>query len=410
FEHLAGGPVAIGLFNLVPILFLLAWTLSQAKSASWSWGPKAMTLPLFFFTVWALLRLVDAPARLLFIFGGDFLFVWLVYLYCVNRRPPLKLALASIIVIQGLVGCLQFVFQRDLGLTLIGELPLNPAFSGVTVLRARGLPWLRAYGLTAHPNLYGALLALCLLLLLVWRPPRSRQETLALLPIFALGLAGLFFSFSRTAWLAGALSFLVWLVLSRRGITGQGCSWLRWLLFPTLILIIALALYGDLVFSRVANFQEPLEARSINQRLYDAGLALQLARMHPLLGVGLGRNVDAAARIAENAERVHNVLLLAAAELGMPGLILVLWLLLAPLRPYWRLCHQGQYVRCAAGLGPWLLVLLVNQLDTTLWLTANWQTAILFGLAAGNAAVNLLQETKERPLQPARVVAARSEG
>lgn len=389
FEEIAGGPVKLGALNLLPVLLVASWAVLQWQLREWRWGPRSITYPLLFFSLWALLRLEGATARLVFIYGGDLVFVWLIYLYYVNRRPPLAPILGPVIVLQSVVGCLQFLFQRDLGLILLGELPLNPAFEGVTVLMARGEPWLRAYGLTAHPNLLGALLALSLVLLISSYRGGLQEKKVYLLPVFALGLAGLFFSFSRSAWLGFVVGLVVWVITRWRGFAGASRRVLWWLVPAALLIALGLFIYGDLVTSRFVNLQ-PLEARSISQRLYDAELALQLTRHDPWLGVGLGRNMEAASRIGADAERVHNVLLLGSAELGLPGLLFVLWLLLGPLWALLKLYRQGHYERCAAGLSPWMVMLVVNQFDTTLWLTGNWQTAILFGLAAGNTAYQLL--------------------
>lgn len=397
FDLLAGAPMRVGIFNLLPVSLVLFWAWLQKRDSHWRWGPPILSLPLLLFSLWAAIRVLDATPRHMFIYLGDLILVWLVYLFIINRSPRLRPILAVVILIQGVVACLQFALQRDLGLTFLGELPLNPAFSGVTVLQARGEPWLRAYGLTAHPNLVGALLALCLLLLLVRNREGWRGGAVLWLPVLALGFAGLFFSFSRTAWLGAGAGLVVWFLLRRRvGAAAPRTNYL-WLLLPAILLVLALIFYGDLVISRFANLQEPLEARSISQRLADARLALQLAAEHPWLGVGLGRNVHAAMRLSLEADRVHNVFLLSAAELGLPGLILVSWLLLGPLAAYYSLYRRGQYARCAAGVAPWLLIVVVNQFDVTLWLTGNWQTAILFALAAGNAAQYLLQPTEPSP-------------
>ncbi len=389
FEHLAGGPMSLGILNLLPLALALLWLGAERKQAAWTWGPRVVTLPLALFTAWALFCLIGAPFRLLFIYGGGFAIMWLTYLFYVNRRPPLGSILVPVIFVQGVVGCLQFALQHDLGLAALGELPLNPAFEGVTVLRARGEPWLRAYGLTAHPNLYGALLAVGLLLMVVTRERGDHWRPFVFLAAFLVGLAGLFFSFSRSAWLAAAISGLFWAALAQP----QTFKGLRrpnlWLLIPLMLVALALISYGDLIVSRFTNLEEPIEAQSINQRFSDARLALQLARQNPLLGVGLGNNVEAASAISQEAGRVHNVLLLSAAELGLPGLILAGWLLLAPFAAYWSLLRSGKRAMTASGLSPWLLVVIVNQFDTTLWMTGNWQTAILFALAAGNAAVYL---------------------
>lgn len=404
FDHLAGGPVKFGILNLVPLLFVASWAAKQYRSGSWTWGPLPITIPLALFSLWALFRLDGAPFRLQFIFGGDFVLVWITYLYVINQRPPLRPILAIVVVIQSIVGSLQFFTQGDLGLVALGELPLNPAFEGVTVLQARGAAWLRAYGLTAHPNLFGALLALCLLLI-VARTKRLRSLVSYLLPVIILGIVGLFFSFSRTAWLGAGLGFAIWLAPQAHRLKTLR-QWRWWLLVPLLLLGLILFAYGDLVMSRLVNLDEPLEARSINQRLEDARLALQLARENPLMGVGLGYNVDAASQIDEHAARVHNVLLLALAELGIPGLVLILLLLLSPLFAFVPLLRRREYQRAATGLAPWVAVIVVNQFDTTLWLNGNWQTAILFALAASHAVSYLQPEPRAlaQPVEPTEVV------
>ena len=39
-------------------------------------------------------------------------------------------------------------------------------------------------------------------------------------------------------------------------------------------------------------------------------------------------------------------------------------------------------------ISPWVAMLVVNTFDTTLWLSGNWQTAILFALLAANIVVS----------------------
>jgi O-antigen ligase len=94
-----------------------------------------------------------------------------------------------------------------------------------------------------------------------------------------------------------------------------------------------------------------------------------------LTGVGLGSYTDVAQTVNPQAARVHNVLLLVTAELGLPGLLPLLWLLLAPL--------TFKPLRPAA-LAPWIAMLIIGLFDGTLWLTSNWQTAVLFGLLTAN--------------------------
>lgn len=167
---LARGTFAPGALTLLAPLVAAGWLLPYAldgdRRAGWRWGPRAVTLPLLGLTVWGLLRLGWRTPEAAALFGGGLLVAWLVYLFVLNERPSLALPLAVVVVVQAGVALVQFGLQRDLGLTWLGELPLVPLREGISVLQARGQPWLRAYGLTDHPNYLGALLAALLLVLL----------------------------------------------------------------------------------------------------------------------------------------------------------------------------------------------------------------------------------------------------
>jgi O-antigen ligase len=329
----------------------------------------------------------------LFVYGGGLLLAWFTYLFVVNHLQSLRTTLAIVIVAQATVGILQFLVQGDLGLLLLGELPLNPAFSGISVIHARNLPWLRAYGLMAHPNLYGALLALCMAIMLTEDDSEvtAKDAGSRHWPVVAIGMSGLFVSFSRAAWLGTVVGLGTW--FSVRWRHGWRPSWKGyiWLFILTLTLTIALVMYGDLAGNRFVNLQDPLEARSINQRLSDARIALQLGLQEPVVGVGFGRYVDVAVGVSADAQRVHNVFLLVFAELGLPGLVLVIWLFFGPARALIDVYRRGSSLVAVRGMAPWLVVIVVNQLDTTLWLGGNWQTAILFALAAGHVSRTLSQ-------------------
>ncbi len=395
FGELAGGPVAVGILNFLPLLVVAGWLRSRLRRRPrrWRWGRPALTLPFLGLSILSVLSLRPAADRLAFIYLGGLLVVWLVYLYVLNERPLLWPALVAVVVIQSAVAIGQFFAQRDLGLSVLGELSLDPAVAGTSVLAARGRPWLRGYGLTAHPNLLGAMFTLLLLLLLpVYR--RARQPLATMLAITgAIGLLGLLVTFSRASWLAFASGAVIWLVaalLAGRRQRTDGLTPFRfrlgWLLVLIPLLILAVS-YGDLIGGRLVALETPLEARSIGERQRDARLAAEIIRQHPWRGVGLGRYHEAATALDAEAARVHNVTLLVAAELGVGGLLL--WLALA-LAPFW-LAARGQ-LRLAA-LAPWAAMLVLNFFDTMLWWSSNWQTAMLFGL--------LLAHMAARPAGPA---------
>ncbi|HEX6387540.1 MAG TPA: O-antigen ligase family protein [Anaerolineae bacterium] len=448
YDLLAGAPVKLGVFNVLPALVVAGWlgerVLNRKARPAWSWGRRAITLPLLGLTILGLLTLNPAILRRTFIHGGGLILTWLVYLYVINERPRLTLPICLIILTQAGVAIAQFALQRDLGLVAMGELPLNPLFEGITVLYARGQPWLRAYGLTAHPNLLGALLATLLLLLLPvygrWRGWRKA----GLIIVMSVGALGLLVSFSRAAWLGLATGMLAWTILSGRlatifrqseqqqGEAGNRRPPVRRVLLLLLLLLpllIFLWLNYDLVLSRFVALSTPVEAESISQRLDDARTALRVIADYPLFGVGLGNYVYAALHFDPDANRVHNVPLFVAAELGIVGGLLWLWLAVAPFWPGREKERQGskgageQGSRGAeeqgrlvtearspvylnnrrlstpspAQLAPWVAMIAMSMFDTMLWWSSNWQTAILFALLAAHLTREVTNATDQRP-------------
>jgi O-antigen ligase len=347
------------------------------------------------------LSLALPPAPGTFFYVTMIVLAWLVYLYLLNERPALTTAVGIVLLVQGLIAIAQFYLQREIGLNEVGELVLDLDVEGTSVLWARGRNWLRGYGLTTHPNVLGAILCTCLLLYLPqftkWQQwPLYRQVTF--LAIVLSGITGLFLSFSRAAWLAfvaGLLGWLlIWLIQRRRHtqIARLVVNPMPRTLFIGLLLVLPtlwlFVTYHDLAFSRFVNLESAIEAKSISERLGSAGIALELIATHPWRGVGLGRFVAAAQAIGPNAGRVHNVPLLIAAELGIIGLLLWLWLVLAPFWRLWRpmaMNTTGHPVRPAAfQFAPWVAMIVLNLFDTTLWLGENWQTALLFVVLAAH--------------------------
>ncbi len=405
-EDFAGGPLAAGVANFLPLLAAICALASRLLTRrSWTWGPLAVFLPLLGLTLISLLRVDLGNFRLVFLYAGMFGLAWFVYLFVINERPRLVWPLAFVLVIQSAVAVGQFLMQRDLGLAALGELPLHPALEGNSVLWARGQPWLRAYGLTAHPNLLGALMAALILLILPARGQASGKERMALTVVLLVGAVGLFLSFSRTAWLTLATGLVVWWALARLiepvRFGGQRTGQRRLRLLLGLIPLAALLfVYRDLVFSRFFSLNTPIEAQSIEQRLHDYSLAVEVIRDNPAIGTGLGYYIDAAQRLDPDAARVHNVALLVTAELGVVGFLLWLGLMLSP---FWLLLRGRMAAEIGGGdfsftypapqVAPWVAMLVANTFDTMLWLSSNWQTSILFALLLANL-VRLIAEAR----------------
>jgi O-antigen ligase len=144
--------------------------------------------------------------------------------------------------------------------------------------------------------------------------------------LFGLCLVGLVLTFSRETWLVGFC-----------GLVLVSAYWLRSRVNPAFGLVIVVVVSVVVVLSGViglvSTFYNPDEVYGF-ERIYYYATALQMFATHPLLGVGAG-NYQFFDRSYEGQEAggiAHNQFLTLAAETGLVGLALFLWLLLRLLK------------------------------------------------------------------------------
>jgi len=152
------------------------------------------------------------------------------------------------------------------------------------------------------------------------------------------------------------------------------------LLAALLGLVIAIIPLRELIFTRISDSPLSTESFSINARTYLAGEALSFFREQPLSGVGVGAFiVRLSQRVVEGylIEPVHNVFLLAASELGIAGVILLLGLVFVIGLQSIRARRVGSLVFSALLAG----LLVISLFDHSIWSLAPGR--MLFGLALG---------------------------
>ena len=345
-EMLAGETAVFGVLTLLPIIFV-SLRVCEFACLRVANGPLAVgrrqspimygdsenrtssrsTFILFAFFFLIVVRLSpDLSWRTVTQVGGVLL-AGLVYFGVWEQRPCLTPWLASVVVAQSSVAIGQFVAQSDLGLQFFAELPLDPTIKGISVIGTLEQPWLRGYGLTAHPNLLGAMLTTLLLWLLPRLSETSRRERCIYTAVFLVGLGGLFVSFSRGAWLGFGIGGGVWLLIhyrhSWRDLLAR--HW-RFVLVVGGLFLLVMLFYRDLIIGRVAFWETPIELFSLSERWWSIQVALEVIAEHGLWGVGAGNFLKVAQMYHPEAAPVHNIPLLVWAELGLPGLALWLWL------------------------------------------------------------------------------------
>ncbi len=365
------------------LLTLAAWTLSLvAAPRRVRAGPLFIAMPLAGLTALAIVSIGSSfdPAlslyhslRLILLAG--------LYIFLVNENISRAWIISAIglqIVIQSIVGLRQIGIQHSLGLSAWGELELDPAWSGVSIVFSNGIRILRAYGLTDHPNLLGGVVAFGLVAIAAAIASARNWQRAFLLPVFLLGTLILFFTFSRAAWLAFAIgiAFLAW----RYARTNQTRA-LRVLFLFCLAASILIAPFAwqsaDAIGMRVSRQDAPnqfaIERRSLDERAALNAAANTLFAEHPLTGVGIGALPVAMSARFPNFDfyyqPAHVVLLNAAAETGILGALFYFALMVAP----WIAMRQRRARNSSKMIGPAALLLaitLVGFFDYYSWLLA----------------------------------------
>jgi hypothetical protein len=412
--RLSGSRFQVGALVLLPVLAVGCWAMArllQRPRRRWRWGPAHIALPVFGFSALTLARVwpihIAHTAVVTVVAISLFL---AAYLYVLQDWPErwAVASLACLILFQGTVATIQFLRQGSAGLLWMGEPQLDPQGQGVSVIGVAGVRWMRAYGLTPHPNVLGGYLCMSTLACLGAMgslPVRFRRW---LGVCIAVGGMALFFTFSRAAWL-GTLTGLCYLAgMTRPWRTVHWrASRTRWAIVLSsaaliLVLVVLMARYGDLVITRFFRLRTPLEERAIRERIEDVGQAWSLIRIVPLKGTGPGYYVGALwARVGENRppgfRKVHSVPVLAAAELGIGGAILWLWLLLSP--PLVLASRASRAVfsaRRAGWAAAFLSATVLSVFDNYLYIPSTWWPAMYLGVFAGvwaRVASNLGEDT-----------------
>lgn len=356
------------------------WVVSRLLSrnrARLQWGPAFLTIPLLLVVIVSAVSSAQAVDPTYAAYTTVRLaFLPVLYLMLINaplRHGLIVWPLAAGMVIQGAVGVPQFLLGHTLGLEWLGETVAKAASPGVSVVMAGGQRWLRAYGLTPHPNILGGVVMASLLIAAGSYLTLAGRRRIALLGSLAIGLGTLLVTFSRAAWLGLAVGGLIllgllwWSSKARRPSTQLVKSALAPLAGLGLAVVVIFgAVNWPLIRPRLGLTSEGVEIRSVGERVMLNDAALVLIRARPWLGVGLGDFPVALLRLAPETVSyyssftpVHIVLLLATAELGFLGGLLWLALIGSPWVALWLRRKQVRMTPWWAGLSAAIAALTV---------------------------------------------------
>lgn len=254
----------------------------------------------------------------------------------------------------------------------------------------------RVFASMGNPNYLGEYMALYLPLgLALWLQQPRRQLVLAV-PLLMMG-AVLLLTGSRGAWLALLVAGVVFMLM-RGG---------RWTIFLFLGILAAPFVLPDWVLQRLVS-AITLQDTSAQYRLNMWQGVIAMLHKFWVLGTGIGAEVFAKGYEAfmlpeARAAHAHNLYLQVFAEMGILGIIAVLWTLLAVIRRTFVVGLRPRSSYLLAAVPAALLGLLFHGLVEYIWynpklLFAFWAVAGLgMGLVLGNRS-KVTVETDGSPL------------
>lgn len=275
----------------------------------------------------------------------------------------------------------QVALQHDLGLRFLGEFPLDPSRSGISIVQAEGVRWLRPYGLLPHPNMLGGFLIIGLLAAFAWTMNRRRLVWAVGVFLVLPGLWALLLTFSRSAWLGLAAGGFTALPLLIRGRLLHRVTSGRLIITIGAVLLVAglfALLYYPFLVSRVGVGSESIELRSVSDRTVYAAFAVRAIGERPITGVGMGNFPWRASYYLQftsfdlQGEPVHQVFLLAWAELGLVGLILTILALMLGIEAVLRREVDPSRTALLAGV---IALIVVGLFDHYPWTLPQFQAA-----------------------------------
>lgn len=294
-------------------------------------GKSIIILSMFGLMAISVLSIAWAPSKYI-AFNSVFLLIQAMALFICTLRFPFNInttawAFSMSGFVQSIFAFTQFATQKVYASKWLGMAAQDPSMQlGESVVETGLRRYLRSYGTFSHPNILGGFFVVAILfsIFLFFHSKKRWHEIIAL--IFAIcNIVGLTLTFSRSAYVAFAVSAVLYLVFiflkSKTHITRK--------IFFTVMLLAGTLLVGIIFQSAVSprlEIKERLEKKSLEERAIYTKESFLIIQKHFMAGAGKGNFTESVRREINEKKNpweyqpVHNIYLLSATELGIIGL------------------------------------------------------------------------------------------
>lgn len=241
---------------------------------------------------------------------------------------------AAFSTLEAIIALWQFRTQKSVGLLKLGEPLISKYLTGTANIVSGGTRFIRAYGTFPHPNILSAFMVTGVLVILYFLVNAKTAAQKALLSLILLiNTLGLTVSFSRAGYLAlicGLAIFFGYLIFHRHSNNNEPRQDIKGaMVIMAGCIILALVMFRPFLLTRAT-----ISDGASLQRIFYAKIGLKMIASQPIFGLGIGESLLHMQQFSPvflrywEIQPIHNYFLLAAAELGILGMLILLWVFL----------------------------------------------------------------------------------
>jgi hypothetical protein len=296
---------------IVDIPLVLLYILGRKKIRQSPYAIPALVMITIFF-IWSHIGMFFAPNQVMFrqetMTNIRAMLIFLSIILFINSKDELQgvfLGFAIGVSFQGLVAIHQWL-RGPVGLGFLGE---------------KNVGW-QAQGTFVHPSILGMYLSLLTILMYrvaVYLKPKFHGLYVA---AFFIGVTGLYASLNRATWIGFAASMTIMFIIDLFRGRALNKNAQKMLLIVTVIGIAGGLRYGGVIIARFNDSEESMNAKRSSSRKSLALDAVRIMNDHPVTGVGLNNYRMYVDPETLGLRIVHCSYLLIGAELGYPGLVI----------------------------------------------------------------------------------------